>query len=363
LNGVQARKDIPIRRREINMQPVRDYISDDLVWQTGRRTVMRRMVYATFAIMACALAGNAVVAQSYPARPIRIIVPVAAGSTIDLVPRLLAPGMSEALGQSVYIENRPGASGKIGTVAAVQAPADGYTIATMTAGTHGTLPGIMSDPGYDPINGLAPIVLVTATPLGFFVNAKVPVKSVAELADYIRANPGKLNYSTAGIGTGHHINAAIFLSQAGLPQSAAVHIPYRGEVPAVTALINGDAQFMITNIGREFVDRGDLRVLATTGQTRWFRFPDVPTTAEIGYPGVQYTGWIGFGAPAGTPQAVIDRINQAANHALQDPKVQKVLTETGIVSRGGPPAELAGHVNSEVTRWKKLIKESGAKFD
>ena len=314
------------------------------------------------ALLACALCGAAM-AQTYPTRPVRVIVPVAPGSTIDLVPRLLAPSMSASLGQSVYIENRAGASGKIGTIAAVQSPPDGYVLATMTAGTHGVLPAISADLGYDPIKDLLPIILVTATPLGFFVNSKVPVKSVAELADLIRANPGKLNYASAGIGTGHHVNAAIFLSQAGLPQSAAVHIPYRGELPALTALINGDAQFMITNIGREFVERGDLRILATTGSTRWFRFPEVPTTAEIGFPGVQYTGWIGLAAPVGTPQSVIDRINQAANQALQDPQVQKVLSETGIVGRGGTPGELANHVASEVSRWKKLIPETGAKFD
>jgi tripartite-type tricarboxylate transporter receptor subunit TctC len=324
-----------------------------------------RAVACTLAgiLFACGLACRAAEAQSYPTRAIRIIMPVAPGSTIDLVPRLIAPGMAAELGQSVYIENRPGASGKIGTIAAIQSPPDGYTLATMTAGTHGLLPAIMTELGYDPIKDLTPIILLTATPLGFFVNAKVPVNSVAELADLIRKNPGKFNYASAGIGTGHHVNAAIFLSQAGLPQSAAVHIPYRGELPALTALINGYAQFMITNIGREFVDRGDLRILATTGRTRWFRFPDSPTTAEIGYPGVQYTGWIGLAAPVGTPQPVIERLNAAANKALQDAKVQKVLTETGIVAVGGTPADLAKHVASEVARWKKLIPETGAKFD
>jgi tripartite-type tricarboxylate transporter receptor subunit TctC len=312
-------------------------------------------------LLACGLDGA--LAQSYPTRPVRIIVPVAAGSTIDLVPRLLTPSMSATLGQSVFVENRAGASGKIGTLAVVQSPPDGYTLATMTAGTHGVLPAISTDLGYDPIKDLAPIMLVTATPLGFFVNAKVPAKSVAELAELIRANPGKLNYASAGIGTGHHVNAAIFLSEAGLPQTAAMHIPYRGELPALTALINGDAQFMITNIGREFVDRGDLRILATTGGTRWFRFPDVPTTAEIGFPGVQYTGWIGLAAPAGTPPSVIDRINRAADQALRDPQVQKVLTDTGIVARGGAPADLAAHVASEVSRWKLLIARSGAQFN
>jgi tripartite-type tricarboxylate transporter receptor subunit TctC len=334
-------------------------------WRAARRRMgMRGTAGAVLGVLlACEPAGHAAVAQSYPARAVKIIVPVAAGSTIDLVPRLLTAAMSTALGQSVYVENRVGASGKIGTIAAIQSPPDGYTLATVTANTHGLLPALSTDVGYDPIKDLIPIVLLSATPVGFFVNSKVPVNSVAELADLIRANPGKLNYGSAGIGTGHHVSGAIFLSEAGLPQTAAVHITYRGELPAVTALITGDVQFMITNVGKEFVDRGDLRILATTGQTRWFRFPDVPTTAEIGFPGVQYTGWIGVAAPVGTPSAIIDRLNQAANHALKEPQVQKVLTETGIVARGGTPADLADHIASEVARWKKLLLRTGAKFD
>ncbi len=329
-----------------------------------RMTVMLAMAGALSSILIVGgLRCSAAETQSYPTRSVRIIMPVAAGSTIDLVPRLIAPIMSAELGQSVYIENRPGASGKIGTIAAIQSPPDGYTLATMTAGTHGLLPAITPDLGYDPINDLAPIIPLTATPLGFFVNARVPVNSVAELADLIRKNPGKLNYASAGIGTGHHVNAALFLSEAGLPQSAAVHVTYRGELPAITALIQGDAQFMITNIGREFVDNGDLRILATTGRKRWFRFSDSPTTAEIGYPDVQYTGWIGLAAPVGTPPVIIERLNAAANKALQDPQVQKVLTDTGIVTVGGTPADLGNHIASEVARWKELIPKTGAKFE
>jgi tripartite-type tricarboxylate transporter receptor subunit TctC len=302
-------------------------------------------------------------AQNYPTRAIRIIVPVAAGSTIDLVPRLLANGLAAELGQSVYIENRVGASGKLGTQAAIQSPPDGYTVATTTANTHGLLPAFASDLGYDPLKDLVPIILLTATPVGFFVNAKVPANSVAELANLIRANPGKLNYGTAGIGTGHHVTASIFLSQAGLPQSAAVQISYRGELPALTALMSGDVQFMITNVGKELVDRGDLRILATTGQARWPRFHNVPTTAEVGFPNVQYTGWIGLAAPVGTPQPIIERLNAAANKALQDPQVQKVLSDNGVVARGGTPAELADHIASEVARWKRLIAATGEKFE
>ena len=324
---------------------------------------IRAMAAATMGVvLTTGLAGTAA-AQNYPTRAIRIILPVAAGSTVDLVPRLLANGLAAELGQSIYIENRVGASGKLATVAAIQSPPDGYTVATMTAITHGLLPAFSSDLGYDPLKDLVPIVLLTATPVGFFVNAKVPVNSVAELADLIRANPGKLNYGTAGIGTGHHVTAAIFLSQAGLPQSAAVQITYRGELPALTALMSGDVQFMITNVGKELVERGDLRILATTGQARWPRFPNVPTTAEVGYPNVQYTGWIGLAAPVGTPQPIIERLNAAANKALQDPQVQKVLTENGIVARGGTPAELADHIASEVARWKRLIAATGEKFE
>ncbi len=313
-------------------------------------------------LAACLTPHADALAQQYPDRPIRLIVPFPAGGSIDMVPRALSPAMTELLGQPVTLDNRSGATGKIGVLAARSAPPDGYSFGIANAVTHGISPAINPDVGYDPVNDMVPVIWLGEAPNGFFVNSKVPARSVQELAELIRRNPGKYNYGSGGHGTGQHVNATIFLATIGVPQTASTHVPYKGEGPALNDLIAGHVSYMITSGSKDLVDRGDLRIFATTGRTRWSRYPDIPTTAEVGLPTIYYTGWVGIVAPKGTPQAVIDKMNAAANKALQDPKAREVLAANGYEPRGGSPADLARHLQSEADRWKKQIKETGVDF-
>jgi tripartite-type tricarboxylate transporter receptor subunit TctC len=301
-------------------------------------------------------------AQQYPDRPIRLIVPFPPGGSIDMVPRALSPALTELLGQPVTLDNRSGATGRIGVLAARAAPPDGYTFGIANAVTHGISPAINPDVGYDPVNDMVPVIWLGEAPNGFFVNAKVPARTVQELAELIRRNPGKYNYGSGGHGTGQHVNATIFLATVGVPQNASTHVPYKGEGPALNDLVAGHVAYMITSGSKDLVDRGDLRIFATTGRTRWSRYPDIPTTAEVGLPNIYYTGWVGIVAPKGTSQAVIDKVNAAANKALQDPKARDVLAANGYEPRGGSPADLARHLQNEADRWKRQIKETGVDF-
>jgi tripartite-type tricarboxylate transporter receptor subunit TctC len=270
--------------------------------------------------------------------------------------------MTELLGQAVIIENRPGATGRIGVIAARESAPDGYSFGIANAVTHGISPAVNPNVGYDPVNDMLPVVWLGEAPNGFYVNAKVPARSPQELADLIRNNPGKYNYGSGGHGTGQHVNATIFLSTMGVPQSASLHIPYQGEAPALNDLVGGHVSYMITSGSKDLVDSGKLRILASTGRTRWVQFPDIPTTAEIGLPDIYYTGWVGIVAPKGTPQAVIDKINEVANKALQDPKVREVLAKNGYEPRGGTVADFAQHLRNEATRWKTQVAKTGVKF-
>ncbi len=328
----------------------------------GASSVMQAVLRVLTILVVCVVLHASALAQHYPDRPIRLIVPFPAGGSIDMVPRALGPAMSELLGQPVVIDNRSGATGKIGVLAARGASPDGYSFGIANAVTHGISPAVNPDVGYDPVNDMVPVVWLGEAPNGFFVNAKVPARSVQELAELIRKNPGKYNYGSGGHGTGQHVNATIFLSTTGVPQSASTHVPYKGEGPALADLVAGHVSYMITSGSKDLVDRGDLRIFATTGRTRWSRYPDVLTTAEIGLPNIYYTGWVGIVAPKGTPQAVIDKINEVANKALQDSRARSVMSANGYEPRGGSAADFARHLQNEADRWKRQIKDTGVNF-
>lgn len=302
-------------------------------------------------------------AQTYPDKPIRIIVPFPAGGSIDLGPRVVGQRLGEILGQNVVIENRPGASGKIGVLAARDSAPDGYTFGLASAVTHGLAPVIIPNMGYDPVDDMTAVVWFTEYPNAFYVNSSMAVKTVQELADLIRKNPGKYHYGSGGHGTANHVNAAIFLSTMGIDQNASRHIPYRGEAPAFTDLVAGHVSYIIGTGSRDLVDAGKMRILATTGRSRWIVYPDVPTTAEVGLPDIYYTGWTGLLAPKNTPKAMIDRINEATNQALKDPKVVKTLASNGQEVRGGTSAAFADHIRGEAARWKAQIAKTGVNFN
>jgi tripartite-type tricarboxylate transporter receptor subunit TctC len=304
-------------------------------------------------------------AQAYPAKPIRIIVPYPAGGPYDGIPRIVTQRIGAQLGWSIVIDNRTGATGIIGVMAAKQAPSDGYTLVVVTTSTHGSMPALKRALSYDPVNDFAPIVLMADAPLVLLVRAELPVHSVAQLIAMMRAKPGQLNYSTGGYGSPHHLATMTLFHRAGLPQNIAVHVPFAGLGPALMALLAGNVQFMITSTGAAtaHIASGKLRPLAITSLKRSPRLPDVPAMAELGYPGFEVLAWCGLAAPAGTPDAVVTRWNELANEALREPKVREQISALDYDIRAGTAREFADFVRLDISRYKKLAEDMGLAED
>jgi tripartite-type tricarboxylate transporter receptor subunit TctC len=291
-------------------------------------------------------------AEPYPGKPIRIIVPYPAGGPYDGIPRIIAQWINAQQGWSIVVDNRTGATGVIGVMAAKQAPPDGHTLVVATTSTHGSMPALKRSLAYDPIKDFAPIVLMADAPLVLLVRDELPVRSVAELIAVMRAKPGQLNYSTGGYGSPHHLATMTLFHRAGLPQDIAVHVPFAGLAPALMALLAGNVQFMITSTGA-----------ATTSRERSPRLPDVPTMAELGYANFEVAPWCGLAAPAGTPDAVVARWNELVNEALRDPKVHEQVTALDYDVRGGTIAQFADFLALDISRYKKLAEDMGLAED
>ena len=299
-------------------------------------------------------------AQTYPTRPVRLIVAFAPGGATDIMARLIGQWLSEKLGQQFVIENRPGAGGNIGTEAVVNAPADGYTLlmATSVNAINATL--------YDKLNfnfirDIAPVASVHREPHVMEVNPSVQVKTVPEFITYAKANSGKINMASAGIGSGNHIAGELFKMMAGVNL---VHVPYRGAGPALVDLLSGQVQVMFATLSSsiEYVRGGKLRALAVTTATRSDALPDVPTVSEF-VPGYEASFWTGIVAPKNTPMEVVDTLNQEINAALGDPKMKARFAELGATVLAGSPADFGKLIADETEKSRKVVKFSGAKAD
>ena len=303
----------------------------------------------------------AVAQDAYPTRPIRIIVPSTPGGPYDIIPRLVADHVARTNGWTIAVEDRPGASGIIGVVAAKQAPADGYTLIVTTSATHGSEPAFNHALPYDPYKDLAPIILLAQGALVLLVGKEMSVHSVAELVALIRSRPGALKYSSGGRLSQQHLAVVMLLQRENLSQDACIHVPYRGLPEAVNALIAGEVDFMIVSTGtvRGYIGSGDLRPLAITTPTRSTRLPNVPTFAEIGYPGYQITAWCALAAPAHTPQPILDRWNAAANQALKDPDVRKRVEALDYDVRGGSAASYTAFFSHDIETYRQLAEATG----
>src|SRR5215472_14987216 len=264
--------------------------------QINRRTALASIGAAA------AFGSRDALAQTYPARPVRIIVPATPGGPYDLIPRFVADYVGRSRGWTVAVEDRPGASGIVGIMAAKQAAPDGYTLVVTNSATHGSEPAFNQRLPYDPYADLSPIVLFAQGALVLLVGKKLSVSSLPDLLALIRARPGALKFSSAGYVTQQHLASAMMLQRAGFSQDACIHVPYRGLVEAVRALLAGEVDFMIVSTGsvRGYLDSGELRALAITSAARSTRLPKVPTFAELGFPGYAIIAWCGLAAPAGT---------------------------------------------------------------
>ncbi len=319
--------------------------------QGTRRTFHRYL--ATASLLA---AGPALAADSYPSRPITLIVPFAPGGGNDTVARTIGQTISGPLGQPVVVDNRPGAGGSLGAGLAAHAPADGYTLFLGGVGSHALNPTINPKLGYDPVKDFAPVAWIASAPMVLAVHPSVPARTVQELIAYARKNPGKLNYASNGNGSSSQLAAVIFNSMA---KTDMVHVPYKGLSPAMLDLLSGTVQLMFSSSVAIMpsVQQGKLRVLGVTSPKRMPSLPDVPTIAEQGLPGYETGSWYGILAPAGTPPEAVARLNREINQALHNPEVRTRLTSDGADPVGGTPREFADHIQAEIKRIRQYARD------
>ena len=299
--------------------------------------------------------------STYPTRPVRLVVPFPAGGTTDIIARATAQKLSEAWGQQVIVDNRPGAGGNVGSELVAKSAPDGYTLLMGTVGTHAINPSLYAKMPYDHVKDFAPVILVAGVPNVLVVNPELPVKSVPELIAYAKANPGKLNFASSGNGTSIHLSGELFKAMTGVQMT---HVPYKGSAPALTDLVGGQVQLMFDNLPSSlaFIKAGKLQALAVTSATRAAALPDVPTVADF-VPGFEASSWFGILAPAGTPPAIIAKINGEVTKWLATPEAKDKLTAQGANAAGGSPQDFAKHIQAETAKWAKVVKDSGAKVD
>ena len=309
-----------------------------------------------------AIAPQIAIAQAYPAKPVRLIVPYAPGGATDIISRAAAIELSRTLGQAVTVDNRPGAGGNLGSEMAARSAPDGYTMLMTASSLHGITPFLYSKLTYDPNKDLVPVIVLAQFSNVLVVNPTVKANSVKELIALARAQPGKLAYASSGAGSSIHMSGEMFNHMLGLDIT---HIPYKGSGPAVTDLIGGQVQIMFDNIPSSIphIRSGKLRALATTGAKRAAALPELPTLVEAGVPGYESGAWFGLAVPAGTPKEIIERLNAEGQKAARSPEFIKRMRDLGYEIVGGTPAQMAEMIQDEIKRWGPIVKASGAKVD
>jgi tripartite-type tricarboxylate transporter receptor subunit TctC len=329
---------------------------------------VRRAVLAGIALSALALAALPAAAQSgWPSKPVRIVVPFAAGGTTDILARAIAPELSRAFGQQFIVDNRGGAGGNVGADIVAKSPADGYTLLMGTVGTHGINRALYEKLPFDPIKDFAPITLVAGVPNVMVMQTEkarsMGINNVADFIKYAKAHPGKLNMASSGNGTSIHLAGELFKSMSG---TYMVHFPYRGSGPALLDMVGGTMDVMFDNLPSSMpqIKAGKLKALAVTSKQRSAALPDVPTVEEAaGLKGFDATSWFGLLAPAGTPADIVNRIQQETAKALNTPAIKEKLLAQGAIPSGNTPAEFARHIDAEHRKWAQVVKASGAKVD
>jgi tripartite-type tricarboxylate transporter receptor subunit TctC len=321
----------------------------------------KRTLLCALACVAVLLAAAETHAQSYPSKPIRMIVPFPPGGPIDVMGRLIGDRLSQGLGQTVVIENRPGAGATIGSKAVASAEADGYTLLFGSSGSLAVTPALYKNAGYNPVTSFAPVAAVSEGTMLLATHPAVPAKTVGELVAHARANPGKLNYGS-GLGTPPHIAWGLFKL---LTKTDVLYVPYKGAAPAITDLVAGQHAFIIDAPGvlLPHIEAGKLRALAVTSPSRYAELPNIPTMKEQGYPDFVMTFWTGVVAPAGTPAPVIERLNRVINDGLNSAEMKKSLARFRVEPRPGSPNDFAKFIASESKKWAGVISAAGIKVD
>jgi len=314
-------------------------------------------------VMALGLAGTAhAQTPAWPTHPVKIVVPAPAGSSLDVVARLLADKLKDRWGQTVFIENKAGAGGMLGVDVAAKAAPDGHTLAVGFNGPIAFAPFLYKKMPYDPAKDLMPVVMTTSQPNVLAINAELPVKTVKEFVDWAKAKGGAANYSSLGQGSSAHLTMALMMNEAGF---AATHVPFNGSPPAAMALAQGtaDASFMTAPALLAHVKSGKVRMLATSAAQRPDSLKDLPTLAEAGYPQVESLAWNGLFTAAGTPVAVVNKINADVNAALRDPAVKALLDSQGLSAVGGSADDFKRVLEADARKWGAIIQKLGIKLD
>ncbi len=313
-----------------------------------------------FAIFLLALA-SAAQAQPWPTRPIKMVVPFPAGGPTDVLTRVLSDKLATALGQPVVVENKPGAGGTIGADFVAKSAPDGYTLVMATGSTHSVGPYLGKVP-YDPQKDFAPILYVGKATNILLVSPVLGIDTVRELIEYARKNPGKLNYSTSGIGSVAHLTGEMFAAMAGVKLT---HVPYKGTQQSIPDLMSGQVGMLFDNVltGKPNAESRRVKGLAISSRERSPLVPDLPTVSESGLPGFDSWNWFGVFGPAGTPQAVVDRLNAELNRIVTDPAIRERFAQLGFETTGGTPAQFAAVVQSEARKWSKVIQDANVKAE
>lgn len=323
---------------------------------------MKQKWKATIFFLVWISISNSVFAKEWsPTKPVKIIVPIV-GSTNDVLARIVAPKLSEAIGQPVIVENKPGAGGNIGADFVAKATPDGHTLLVGYNGPLAINVSLFEKMPYDSVKDLAPITLAVAAPQYLVVNPALPIKNVQEMVAYAKSSGGKMSYASIAVGSASHLTMEMFKLAAGVEIT---HIPYRGAGPAITDLLAGnvEAAFLVPGNVQQFLKEGRLRLIATSGQKRFPSTPTVPTLIESGYPDFLATSWIGFLTSAGTPKPVIDRYNKELVKILKSTEVREKLESMEFEVIAGSPDQFRNWIGSEIPRWGKVIKATGAKAD
>src|SRR3954468_1657175 len=300
-------------------------------------------------------------AQTYPTRPVTLVVPFPAGSTTDLVGRILADRLTDALGQRVIVDNRGGAGGMVGSEAVARAEPDGYTLLMGTIGTHSINPYVYPKITYDPIADFSPIIQFGTAPNVLVVHPSLPVKTVKELIEYVRARPGQTNYASSGNGTSNHLSGAMFAAREGLK---AAHVAYRGGAQAITDLLRGEVQFMFYHYLPllPHIAEGNLRAIAITSAERISALPDVPTMKQAGIDDFEVSAWFAVYGPPKMSDDLVQRLNRAISTIINTPATRQSLIEQGIDPVSGTPQDLLALTRSEMARWQKAVEIAGARL-
>jgi len=318
-------------------------------------------VFALAATAALALVAGGAVAQDYPSKPVRLVVAFPPGGTTDFVGRVVGGKLAEVLGQAVVIDNKPGATGLIGTENVKMSAPDGYSI-LLAPSDYTLIPSLQAKPTYDPVKDFAPVGMVVDYPHVLVASPGVPAKDAKELIAYAKANPGKINFASGGNGATNHVAGEVFERAAGIDL---VHVPYKGNGPAITDLLADRVQLLFTSLGpvEAHLKSGKLKAIAVTGKDRLAALPGVQTVAENAIPGYSFTLWYGLVVPAGTPKPVVDKLNDALRKTMASPEVKEKLANIGGNLNVGSPDEMATLLNSESARWQKLAKDANIRLD